>query len=359
MFVSGPVLLTQPISLPAASWSDCYSTSGSGITSANSRWIQYQLELSTSDPSVSPDLNEIRIGYLAPATTTIPDTTTTSTVEPTTSIPVPGCAGVAPASADQGATLDVTITGLNTNFFNSNTVASFSGPGITVISTVVTSPTRAVATITIDPGATLEARDVTATTGTEMVTCPAAFTITAAQVTTTTTVPVTTILPTTTTTVGQTWTQTDWAGGAGQSLWADATRYDSATGIDTSVVGQISLASTSSELFSDDFSDSDLAPWEIAMGTWTITGGVLQGSGPTADQYSYAYYPSTPDWTDYTVQGSIQIPAGSFGGGIGGRVDPATGAHYGAWVYPQDRRAEESVEIVEVPGLDGHRYQKY
>ena len=34
------------------------------------------------------------------------------------------------------------------------------------------------------------------------------------------------------------------------------------------------------------------------------------------------------------MQGSIQIPAGSFGGGIGGRVDPATGAHYGAWVYP-------------------------
>ncbi len=103
---------------------------GAAITSANSRSIQYQLELTTSDPSVSPVLDEIRIGYLTPVTTTIPDTTTTSTVEPTTSIPVPSCAGVAPASADQGATLDVTITGLNTNFFNSNTVASFSGTGI-------------------------------------------------------------------------------------------------------------------------------------------------------------------------------------------------------------------------------------
>jgi hypothetical protein len=69
------------------------------------------------------------------------------------------------------------------------------------------------------------------------------------------------------------------------------------------------------------------------MGTWTITGGVLQGSGDPY-QYSYAYYSTTPQWTDYTVQGDIQIPAGSFGGGIGGRVDPATGAHYGAWVYP-------------------------
>ena len=37
---------------------------------------------------------------------------------------------------------------------------------------------------------------------------------------------------------------------------------------------------------------------------------------------------------NYMVQGQIQIPAGAFGGGIGGRLDPSTGAHYGAWVYP-------------------------
>ena len=35
----------------------------------------------------------------------------------------------------------------------------------------------------------------------------------------------------------------------------------------------------SSVIFSDDFSDGVLAPWEIAMGTWTDTGLVLQGSG--------------------------------------------------------------------------------
>ena len=130
-----------------------------------------------------------------------------------------------------------------------------------------------------------------------------------------------------------TWTQTDWAGGAGQSLWADARRYDSATGIDTSIAGQISLVSTSSALFTDDFSRTELLPWVSPLGTWTITGEVLQGSG-VSGQYSYASYSTTPQWTDYMVQGRIQIPAGSFGGGIGGRVDPATGAHYGAWVYP-------------------------
>ena len=85
-------------------------------------------------------------------------------------------------------------------------------------------------------------------------------------------------------------------------------------------------------LFFDAFSRTDLLPWVNVMGTWSIMGGVLQGSGPTANQYSFAFYDAP--WTDYTVQGEIQIPAGSYGGGIGGRVNQATGAHYAAWVYP-------------------------
>ena len=48
-----------------ASWSDCYINSGSGLMSANRRWIQYQLELTTSDPSTSPFFDEIRISYLS------------------------------------------------------------------------------------------------------------------------------------------------------------------------------------------------------------------------------------------------------------------------------------------------------
>jgi VCBS repeat-containing protein len=34
------------------------------------------------------------------------------------------------------------------------------------------------------------------------------------------------------------------------------------------------------------------------------------------------------------VEGQVQFPAGAFGGGIGGRVNPATGARYSAWIYP-------------------------
>ena len=135
-----------------------------------------------------------------------------------------------------------------------------------------------------------------------------------------------------------TWTQTNWVGGPGQTIWADVTSYNSATGIDNSVTGQIRLVSTSSVLFSDDFNRptgtaNPLLPWVASMGTWTVTGGMMQGTGGT-NQYSYAYINPTTQWTDYTVQGSIQLPAGSFGGGIGGRVNSATGAHYGAWVYP-------------------------
>ena len=95
--------------------------------------------------------------------------------------PPPTCAGVAPASATQGATMDVTITGLNTNFEDGLTAVSFMCAGttsyITVNSTQVNSETETIANITIEPGATVGACDVTVTTGAEIVTCPAAFAI--------------------------------------------------------------------------------------------------------------------------------------------------------------------------------------
>src|SRR5262249_4679162 len=38
---------------------------------------------------------------------------------------------------------------------------------------------------------------------------------------------------------------------------------------------------------------------------------------------------------DYSVQARVRFPIGAFGGGIGGRVSSATGAHYAAWIYPE------------------------
>jgi uncharacterized repeat protein (TIGR01451 family) len=88
-------------------------------------------------------------------------------------------------------------------------------------------------------------------------------------------------------------------------------------------------------VWSDDFGPDPvdpLLPWVEEYGTWTVTEGALEAA--SASGYAYVYTSTDPLWTDYTVEGRIQFPTGAFGGGIGGRVDPSTGAHYGAWVYP-------------------------
>jgi uncharacterized repeat protein (TIGR01451 family) len=135
------------------------------------------------------------------------------------------------------------------------------------------------------------------------------------------------------------WVQTDWDGGPGQPIWADETRYDSASGIDDSRDGQVRLGIVSggNTLLADDFSRppdtlDPLLPWVNQLGTWTVADQTVQAASVSG--YSYIHVPSDPPWTDYTVEGRIQFPAGAFGGGIGGRLDPATGAHYGAWIYP-------------------------
>jgi hypothetical protein len=99
-------------------------------------------------------------------------------------------------------------------------------------------------------------------------------------------------------------------------------------------------AANATTLFYDYFSNGTLDSWTNVpgMGMWTDTGTVLSNPGKLK-QYSYAYTPATlPDWSDYAVQGDIQFPAGAttFGGGIGGRVNPSTGAHYAALVYPEN-----------------------
>jgi len=100
------------------------------------------------------------------------------------------------------------------------------------------------------------------------------------------------------------------------------------------------FVSKSNTFFSDDFAArcsalDPIAPWKLASapwsGQWTI-GGVLQGSSQPGN-YAYCYFDT--NWTSYAAQAKIQFPAGAFGGGIGGRLNPANGAHYGAWIYPE------------------------
>ncbi len=121
---------------------------------------------------------------------------------------------------------------------------------------------------------------------------------------------------------------------------SDSFTYNANDGTSNSNIASVNLtvASTSGVLFSDNFTrppntPNPLSPWIQALGNWAVANGSLQGSS-SPNTYAAAYYANTPSWTDYSVQGLVQFPAGAFGGGIGGRVNSATGAHYGAWIYP-------------------------
>jgi len=87
-------------------------------------------------------------------------------------------------------------------------------------------------------------------------------------------------------------------------------------------------------LFADSFPEASGSDplWTVELGSWTVSNGAIQGTSAT-DYYGFAYV--NGDWEDYVVQAQIKFPAGGYGGGIGGQVNPATGAHYGVWIYPE------------------------
>lgn len=121
---------------------------------------------------------------------------------------------------------------------------------------------------------------------------------------------------------------------------SDSFSYRAGDGSLTSGAATVALTinAAGSNLFTDDFTRAPglpdpLAPWTVKSGTWSVSNGVLQGSA-TAQNYSYIYAVPNPEWRDYSVEAQLQFPAGAFGGGIGGRLNPGNGEHYGAWIYP-------------------------
>ncbi len=90
-------------------------------------------------------------------------------------------------------------------------------------------------------------------------------------------------------------------------------------------------------LFTDDFTRSSdpgpLAPWVAQAGNWTVTGGALIGGTNLLQTYGYALL--TNSWTNYSVEARLRFPGAVYGGGLGGRLNPTTGAHYAAWIYPE------------------------
>ena len=85
-------------------------------------------------------------------------------------------AALTPATAEQGETLNVEVTGANTNFNQNYTVPSF-GPGTSINSITVSSAIDATVNITVAPSATVQQNTVTMTTLGEVATGAQAFTI--------------------------------------------------------------------------------------------------------------------------------------------------------------------------------------
>jgi uncharacterized repeat protein (TIGR01451 family) len=119
-------------------------------------------------------------------------------------------------------------------------------------------------------------------------------------------------------------------------MGTDSFTYQITDGVNTSSPATVTILVRSSDYyFYDDFTRATdpgpLTPWVAQEGNWTVTGGVLHGGPDTLHSYGFAY---TTGWTNYAVECRIQFPAGSFGGGLSGRLDPNTGAHYALWLYP-------------------------
>jgi hypothetical protein len=113
-------------------------------------------------------------------------------------------------------------------------------------------------------------------------------------------------------------------------------------GVVTSSIVTLKVVTPSGELFSDSFPGTSLSPWTVEEGAWKVANEALNGSSAT-NTLGYAYIGT--NWTNYTVQASVRFSMtnGPWGGGIGGRLNTATGAHYAAWVYPEGSRGGSSI----------------
>jgi hypothetical protein len=114
---------------------------------------------------------------------------------------------------------------------------------------------------------------------------------------------------------------------------ADSFTYTASSGQATSAPATVTISvAPSVPLFSDTFSSGALSPWVSESGTWTVANNILSGTCAVS-AYGYAYV--STNWTNYSLQAQINFPSGAYGGGIGGRLNAANGAHYGVWVYPE------------------------
>src|SRR5208282_2551125 len=135
---------------------------------------------------------------------------------------------------------------------------------------------------------------------------------------------------------------------AGNFTGADGFTYQAISGsLTSSVATVVIMITTPGELVYDTFTrptnTEDIFPWIQELGAWSITNNALVGTSPL-NSYGYAYYDNNSSWNNFSVQAQIQFSSTSgLGGGIGGRLNPVTGAHYAAWIYPEGSLGSSAV----------------
>jgi len=119
----------------------------------------------------------------------------------------------------------------------------------------------------------------------------------------------------------------------------DTFTYYATDGQSNSAVATATITVTGlGELFHDNFArqsgSNSIFPWVNERGAWSVTNNIFYGTCSLND-YGYAYY--SANWTDYSVQAQFRFPSTNvWGAALGGRLNPATGARYDVWVYPEN-----------------------
>jgi len=89
-----------------------------------------------------------------------------------------------------------------------------------------------------------------------------------------------------------------------------------------------------SDIFSAGSSNWTLSPLAQAA-DWTVANNALSFNGAGGEQQQFA---GSSGWADYTVATDFKLASlNDFPGGIRGRLNVATGAGYGVWIYPAER----------------------
>jgi len=99
----------------------------------------------------------------------------------------------------------------------------------------------------------------------------------------------------------------------------------------------VAVTSGTTILLADDFSPRPLRNWTDSplglAGNWDASSGVAAYNGGGHTQL----YAGSAAWADYKVEAKFRLANGSnYPGGLRGRVNPATGESYAAWIYPAD-----------------------